>query len=256
MQYLFSPRNRKTLKEFALSRTLVAFDFDGTLAPIVRDRHRAEIRQSTKDRLAVLASLYPTVVISGRARSDVQRRLRGTGVGNIIGNHGCEPWSTSPGMEKSVQNWLPALKQGLLRFPGVKIENKRFSVAIHYRDERRKRAACAAIAAAARDLPAVRIVGGKQVVNILPGEAPGKGLALEREMRETHCKKAIYIGDDETDEDVFALRGHGRVLTIRVGANRDSLARYYIRNQREIDRLIQTLVDLRCCGTRPARTSA
>ena len=148
-------------------------------------------------------------------------------------------------MEKAVRHWLPILKEHLRRFRGVAIEDKRFSVAIHYRHEPRKQAARAAIAAAVRELGAARLVGGKQVVNILPGEAPHKGLALERELLKTGCNKAIYIGDDDTDEDVFALRDCRRLLSIRVGLNRSSLAKYYIRSQREIDRVIRKLVHLR-----------
>ena len=251
MQYIFSSRNRQVVKKFAWSNTLVAFDFDGTLAPIVHIRHRAAIRRSTRDLLAILVTLYPCVVISGRARNDVRRRLRGIAVRGIVGNHGIEPWSTSPAMENAVRRWLPLLKDKLRRFRGVAVENKRFSVAIHYRHEPRKQEARASIAAAAQELGAVRLVGGKQVVNILPGGAPHKGLALEREMRKMHCKMAIYLGDDDTDEDVFALPDRGRLLTIRVGLNRSSLARYYIHTQREIDRVIQRLVELRTSAAPP-----
>jgi trehalose 6-phosphate phosphatase len=245
MQWFFSSRNRQLLKKFASSNTLVALDFDGTLAPIVRNRHRAAIRQSTRNVLAILAALYPCVVISARARNDVRRRLRGIGIREIVGNHGIEPWSTTPAMEKAVRRWLPLLKDKLRQFRGVGIEDKRFSVAIHYRHEPRKREARSTIAAAARELGAVRLVGGKQVVNILPAGAPHKGLALERELLKMRCNKAIYVGDDDTDEDVFALPDRGRLLTIRVGLNCSSLARYYIRSQREIDRLIQKFIELR-----------
>lgn len=245
MQYILSSRNRQVLKKFALANTLVAFDFDGTLAPIVPNRNQAAVRRSTKDLLVVLATLYPCVVISGRARRDVRCRLRGIGVREIVGNHGIEPWSANRAMENAVRHWLPLLKNKLRHFRGVAIENKRFSVAIHYRHEPRKQEALASLAAATRELGAVRIVGGKQVVNILPNGAPHKGLALNQERLKMRCKKAIYIGDDDTDEDVFALPDRRNLLTIRVGLNRSSLASYYIRTQREIDRVIQRLIELR-----------
>lgn len=254
MQWIFSSRSRRALKKFASSNTLIAFDFDGTLAPIVRNRHRAALRQTTRTLLARLAALYPCVLISGRAREDVQRRLRGIRIREIIGNHGIEPWSTSPALENAVRRWIPLLKNELRRFRGVAIEDKRFSLAIHYRRETRKQEARAAIAAAARRLGAVRFVGGKQVVNILPAGAPHKGLALERQLLKLRCNKAIYIGDDDTDEDVFALPGRDRLLTIRVGLKNDSLAQYFIRSQTEIDRLIQKLIELRTRSQlRPAR---
>lgn len=245
MRYIFSAGNRNVLKKFASSDTLVALDFDGTLAPIVRERNRAALRQTTRKLLAELAALFPCVVISGRTRSDVQRRLRGTGIRDIVGNHGIEPWSTSPALEKVVRCWLPLLRAGLSQFHGVGIEDKRFSVAVHYRAERRKLEARRTIEAVARKLGAVRLIGGKQVINILPAGAPHKGLALERQLMHSRCNRAIYVGDDDTDEDVFALPGRGRMLTIRVGPNRDSLAGYYMRNQRDIDRFIRQLMELR-----------
>ncbi|MBZ5527954.1 MAG: trehalose-phosphatase [Acidobacteriia bacterium] len=245
MQYILSSQHRQVLGTFASSNTLVALDFDGTLAPIVRDRKRAAIPQSTRNLLTILAKLYPCVVISGRSRKDVRRRLGGIKIKEIVGNHGIEPWSASQAMEIAVRRWVPLLQDKLRQLRHAAIENKRFSVAIHYRDEPRKQQVRAAIAAAARELGAVRLVGGKQVLNILPAGAPHKGLALERALLKLRCTKAIYIGDDDTDEDVFALPSRGRFLTIRVGRSRGSLARYYIRSQGEIDRLIRRLVELR-----------
>ncbi len=60
---------------------------------------------------------------------------------------------------------------------------------------------------------------------------------------------AIYVGDDETDEDVFALDQPGRLLSIRVGPSAASRADYYIESQAEIDQLLSLLIRLRD-GTR------
>jgi trehalose 6-phosphate phosphatase len=90
----------------------------------------------------------------------------------------------------------------------------------------------------------VRLIGGTQVVNILPSGAPHKGIAIGRERSRLKCDTAIYVGDDETDEDVFALDQPGQLLSIRVGRSRSSAAAYFIENQREIDELLRVL--LRC----------
>jgi len=245
MRLILAPRNRSLLQRFASAATLIALDFDGTLAPIVRTPNRAALRKSTRQLLAELATHYPCVIISGRARSDVRRRLDGVKVKQVIGNHGIEPWSTTPAMERAVRSWVPRLRGELQTLGGVVVENKRFSVAVHYRHEPRPQPARMAIMAAARRLGAVRIVGGKRVVNIMPAAAPHKGLALERALLKTHCDKAIYIGDDITDEDVFALSDRRRVLSIRVGESRSSLAPYYIPAQRDIDSLLRRLIELR-----------
>jgi trehalose 6-phosphate phosphatase len=68
---------------------------------------------------------------------------------------------------------------------------------------------------------------------------------LERERAHFECDTVIYVGDDETDEDVFQLDRPGQLLSIRVGQKRTSAAPYYIRSQAEIDRLLETLIVLR-----------
>ncbi len=245
MQHILSRRSRPVLKRFAEANTLLGFDFDGTLAPIVADRHRAVMRRSTKTLLARLAARYPCVVISGRARKDVLARLRGVGMRGIVGNHGIEPWSSLPALERKVRGWVSQLRRSLQHLAGVAVEDKRFSVTVHYRRAHRKAQALTAIRAAARGLGALRVVGGKQVVNILPAGAPHKGTALQRELRKLRCERAIYTGDDDTDEDVFSLSRPARLLTVRVGRKSSSRARYYVRSQREIDRFLRTLLELR-----------
>jgi trehalose 6-phosphate phosphatase len=97
----------------------------------------------------------------------------------------------------------------------------------------------------ARMRVSTRRLSGKLVVNLLVPDAPHKGLALERERAHFACDTVVYVGDDETDEDVFQLDRPGRLLSIRVGQKRSSAASYYIRNRAEIDRLLETLIALR-----------
>lgn len=245
MRNILSEENREILEQLAWSNLLVAFDFDGTLAPIVREPERAVMRGTTRRLLEELARLYPCIVISGRAQADALKRLRGIGLDQVVGNHGIEPWQSTPELTRKVRAWRPRLEQRLARFKGVNVEDKTFSVAVHYRRSREKGKARAAILDVAAALGGVRVIGGKQVVNILPGGASNKGAALERERARLRCDTAIYAGDDETDEDVFALDQPGRLLTIRVGAKRASLARYCIRSQAQIDELMRALIDLR-----------
>ncbi len=230
---------------FAWSNVLLAFDYDGTLAPLVNARARAAMRLSTRRLLKRASELYPCVVISGRAQGDALGRLRGVEVWRVIGNHGAEPSAGAAAMRRRVRQWLPVLKRRLSRHQGVIVEDKGFSVAVHYRQARQRNAARRAILSVARSLNDVRIIGGKLAVNFLVPDAPHKGLALERERAQFACDTVIYVGDDETDEDVFQLDRPGRLLSIRVGQKRRSAAPYYIRNQAEIDRLLETLIGLR-----------
>jgi trehalose 6-phosphate phosphatase len=245
MTYLFTRSNRELLEIFAWSNVLLAFDYDGTLAPLVHTPNEATMRASTRRLLRRVSELYPCVVISGRSRGDAIGRLRGVDLCRVVGNHGAEPSPAGAAMRRRVRQWLPVLEARLSRRQGVIVEYKRHSVAVHYRQSRHRSAARQAILAAARSLEDVRVIGGKLVVNLLVPDAPHKGLALERERAHFACDTVIYVGDDDTDEDVFQLDRPGRLLSIRVGRKRQSEAPYYIRNQAEIDKLLGALVALR-----------
>jgi trehalose 6-phosphate phosphatase len=245
MKNILAPDNLPVLRRFAQSNVLIALDYDGTLAPIVPHPSHAAMRPETRDLLGEVASLYPCVVISGRSRADTLLRVGSIPVRAVVGNHGIECSQGSEGVADRVVGWLPVLKRRLASSEGVDIEDKAFSVAVHYRRSPNKRTARAAILEAAESLDDVRVVGGKQVINILPETAPDKGVALELECSRLKCARALYVGDDVTDEDVFALDQPDRILAVRVGPSRISMARYYIRNQAAIDRLLQMLVVLR-----------
>jgi trehalose 6-phosphate phosphatase len=251
MQNLLSRAARPVLTRLARERTLCAFDFDGTLAPIVDRPERAGMRARTRKLLGGLAALYPCVVVSGRARSDVLGRLRGVKLAGVIGNHGAETDGTGGKPRRRVKQWRDALEADLLALPGVWVEDKGLSLAVHYRESTNKLAARKRILAAATDLKLARVFGGKQVVNIVMDNAPHKGDALAAERIRLKCTGILYIGDDDNDEDAFALKGD--VVPVRIGRKRDSHARYYLRNQVEIDTLLELLGCLRSKAAVSAR---
>lgn len=234
------------LAQLAWSRILLAFDFDGTLAPIVVQRDNAQMRQRTGELLAKVCTLYPCAVISGRSQGDVGSRISGSAVKYVVGNHGVEPGAGLGDFEQDVSRAREALEQSLAGWAGVEIENKQYSLAIHYRKSRNKQLARSAIHSSVSVLPVnMRIVPGKLVVNIVPERAPNKGDALLNLRASEHADTALYVGDDVTDEDVFKLDQPGRLLSVRVGESKCSAAGYFLRDQKEIDRLLGRLVALR-----------
>jgi trehalose 6-phosphate phosphatase len=245
MRNILARANRAVLERYALSNVLLALDYDGTLAPIVADPRQATMRAATTRLLQAVTRLYPVVVISGRTRAEVQKKLRVVGVNEVIGNHGIESSHGRDPFAGDIRGWVVALQGRLVGWKGVDIESKRYSVSIHYRRSRAKRGALAAILDVAGTLAGARIVGGKLVVNLLPHGAPNKGIALQRERERLRCDTAIYVGDDDTDEDVFALDQPGRLLSIRVGRKETSAASYCIPGQTHIDDLLATLAALR-----------
>jgi trehalose 6-phosphate phosphatase len=83
------------------------------------------------------------------------------------------------------------------------------------------------------------------VVNLVPAAAPNKGDALLELRAQAGADTALYVGDDITDEDVFRLRQPGRLVSVRVGQSSSSSAAYFVRSQRDIDRLLMLLVSFR-----------
>lgn len=245
MKYLFAPHSQAVLRQFATSKVLLAFDYDGTLAPITDLPEAAAMRSTTFGLLDRLVKAYPCVVISGRARADMLVRVKRVKPLGVIGNHGAEPWQGCKRFVREVKRWLPILEKHLGELQGVVIEDKALSVSVHYRQSHAKKKSLAAILEAAALLGEVRLIRGKQVVNIVPNQAHHKGIALQQALVRYRCETAIFVGDDQTDEDVFALDQPERLLTIRVGAKRTSSADYYLRSQSEIDRLLRFLLQYR-----------
>ena len=254
MKNVLAEAQRDALARLAWSNVLLGFDFDGTLAPTVLDPLSAMLRDSTRGLLDRLARLYPCVVISGRAVADIELRMAGIALRSVIGNHGLEPWRASDEMRFAVVRWKARLAPLLAELRGVEMEDKTYSLSVHYRRARQKRLSREAILRAVELLDGVRVIPGKQVVNLLTLDAPHKGIALERERERLGCDSAFFVGDDETDEDVFALDRSEHLFTVRVGARRASRAMYFVRDQREVDELLRRLIELRSeLGQREAR---
>lgn len=163
--------------------------------------------------------------------------MEGTGIRELVGNHGAEPWEGGAKARRQTSQWARALCRELTGIPGLRIENKIFSLTVHYRQCKAKREIHDRILRAARDLPHARIVGGKQAISLVSWDAPNKGYALTARLDRLGCR-AVFVGDDATDEDVFALRDD-RILTVRVGRRKASQAQYFLKTQQEIDDLLR-----------------
>ena len=249
MKPLLEPAGREALLAFARPDTLIALDYDGTLAPIAARPPEAHMRPETRELLARLCRRFPVLILTGRARADVLGFLGGTGALEVIGSHGLEKFGTTIGrVGERVARWRQALVQRIGAMVGIDIEDKRLSLAVHFRRAPDGDAAQRQIEEAVADLPGARILGGKKVVNVVPSEAPDKGAALLAACERGGYRRAIYVGDDDTDEDVFRLAQPERILTVRIGRQRESAAEYYLADQRDIDRLMRVLLDAAPAG--------
>lgn len=247
MKYLNTRQSLAMLEPLCTGRTLFVFDFDGTLAPIVTRRAQAIMSRTTYALFTRLASRVATAVISGRSVSDLRARLK-FHPNYLIGNHGLEGLPGNAAILRRAQRlcatWRQQLESVWGKMPpaGIDVEDKHYSLAIHYRlapTPGRARTMVARALALLR--PAPQLIPGKMVVNVLPSGAPDKGAALLQLLRRTRAQHALFIGDDDTDEAVFAL-DDPRIITVRVGRKRSSRAHYYLQGQMEIDAVLRYLV--------------
>jgi len=248
MIYLLSDEGRKALRKVASRSVLFAFDFDGTLAKLSPQRGHVKLSPITHEWLRELNKRAPCAVVSGRALHDLAPRLNGA-VPYLIGNHGIEtplmPGEALRPVEHVCLEWMKQLNGelgGLLKDVLIEVEHKRYSLTLHYRGaEDPAKVGRALVHLVQRLTPAPRLIVGNASVNVLPLGSTGKGEAALALMAHLRCKELFFIGDDTTDEDVFALK-EGLVMGVRVGCHPESRAHYYVKSQSEVEDVLRFLV--------------
>jgi trehalose 6-phosphate phosphatase len=221
MRHIFGIAGKHALASVVSRRPLLAFDFDGTLAPIVSRPHDAQLSLAVAERLRSLSRLLPLAIVTGRARDDVLKRLSFE-PSYVVGNHGAEDPLHMVGASARI-GALDPLRSVLrsrssdLDAAGVLIEDKRQSLALHYRLSRHRDKAKALIDELLdSNDPAIRAFPGKMVVNVVPSGAPDKADAVHRLLARSGAECVLFAGDDLNDEPVFAS-APSDWLTVRVG---------------------------------------
>jgi trehalose 6-phosphate phosphatase len=206
-------------------------DVDGTISPIVERPEEAGIHPEARGLLGRLSSRLPLVAaVSGRPIEHLVRVLGVEGM-VFVGNHGLEWWEqgrSAPVPEaepylSAVSAALSDLRARLGSLPGVFVEDKGVSGAVHYRQAPDREVARRAVLDAISQSPSARVLQaaeGRMVVNILPPIRADKGTAVERLVRHWELRGALYLGDDVTDLDAFRalreIRAAGQCLTLSV----------------------------------------
>ena len=246
LPYLFTESGFRDLDSFVDKKTFFAFDLDGTLAPITPDPRTIIIPGKIKNGLARLVNLAVVAIVTGRSRNDAQSHL-GIVPQFLIGNHGAEGLPGWQARERDFteisSSWEKQLRRLLSpeKVSEIILENKGTTISMHYRAAHNKRQTRVLLLQSIEKLiPKPRRIPGNCVENLLPVTAPDKGTAMRYLLGLSESLKGIYVGDDVTDEEVFKLDGD-RLLTIRVGTGSRSRARYRLRKQSEVDRLLEEI---------------
>ncbi len=245
---------------FARGAPMVFLDFDGTLAPIVEDPDEARPGAAMLNVLRRLAARVPTAVVSGRERSDVAARV---GVEGVVyaGSHGFDIDGLAPGdgpslqvgggrIEPLIARTAETLRTATAAISGVRVEDKGWAVAVHYRqvDPARVPEVEAAVRAAAAGSDELRMTEGKKVFEVRPTVDWDKGRAvrwlLDAVEPGDRPRIPLYIGDDVTDEDAFLALGDSGVGIVVLRDPRPTAARYSLRDPGEVRAFLERLAEL------------
>jgi trehalose 6-phosphate phosphatase len=238
-------------------QVLLFLDFDGTLAPIVRDPSAATVPKSVVDVLKALDQVdsVSIALVSGRTIEDLQTRIPLTNAW-YAGNHGLEIHGprlhflapAAVHAREIVSRLCRDLRTALARFSGVYVEDKALTASVHYRtapapsrDDIRR-----IVQARVGAHVGFTVKEGNRAYEIFPAGNWGKGAAV-RWIREAikgspeTRQAAISIGDDHTDEDAFTALPNE--ITVRVGRAEQTSARYRAKGPREVHRFLRWIAE-------------
>jgi trehalose 6-phosphate synthase/phosphatase len=247
---------RRRLHQWLAQRPTLAlfFDYDGTLTPIVARPEDAVLSPTTR-RLLRQAAHAPNVdvaIVSGRSLADVKRMVDLPDI-TYVGNHGFE--IEGPGISFQHEGLLrfkdriegAAVELGKLEFEGAWLERKGATLSYHTRAvPERYRAEAEKKAAAILKRHRLRMSQGKRVIEGRPPIDWNKGYAVLSVLARRHGAdwwarvRALYFGDDVTDEDAFrSLRGIGK--SVRVGPETHSAADFSLPDHDSVIDLLRWL---------------
>ena len=176
-------------------------DFDGTLSEIVARPELARPRPEIPGILGRLIERYALVaVVSGRPPEQVRRLVPVDGL-LTIGLYGLP--EDAPPLPPQVVEEARQVAAGI---GGARVEEKGSSVAVHYRGaanvEQARRALLPRLEAVARGHE-LRLMAGRNVLELVPLEVPGKGAVVAGETQRRGLEACLFAGDDRADVDAF-----------------------------------------------------
>lgn len=221
-----------------LSETAVLLDIDGTLldlAPTPREVWVPPGLSKTLNRL-VQRTNGALALVSGRSINDIDL-IFAPDQYSAVGGHGAEMRiatdgdavsSNAPPMDKELKRRLAAIAK---LSPGILLEDKGYSLALHYRlAPHAEKAIYAAVSLIRADLPnaPIEVMPGKCVCEIKHAGFSKASGVLELMTREPFKgRRPFFIGDDVTDESVFAIMPDLDGLAFSVGRRTKGVAGHF-----------------------------
>jgi trehalose-phosphatase len=195
-------------------------------------------------------SCAQVAILSGRSLGDLRRRVRLPDI-FLAGAAGLE--TLSPGRAPEVHvprgRGLPLearrrVRAWCRRFPATWVEDKRLSLALHYRDldPRRVPTFAAGVARVARRFhDHIDLVRGKKVFELMPAVGRDKAAALRTWSTGAAGGLLFFVGDDANDEPAHAFARARGAITVAVGRRR-SLAEYALPDTEHVTWFLEWLL--------------
>lgn len=256
MKRLTGDYRQQLIRDFReANHRLLLLDYDGTL---VGFKPRANAAQPDDQLLELLSSLRGqagtrVVVISGRDHKTLDDWIGGTGI-DMVAEHGARyrldggewDWTEKLSQDEWQSEIRHVLEMYVDRTPGAYLEDKGSSLVWHHRLAEPELGSLRAMELvdtleALLSNTNLHIMQGNKVIevkdsNVNKGRAAGRWLAEENEF-----EFVLAIGDDVTDEDLFAALP-GEAYSIKVGRAVQSRARFYLGDASAVRELLQDLV--------------
>ena len=239
-----------------LQSEAIFLDYDGTLTPIVARPELAILSDAVRQLLRDLSATCPVTIVTGRD-VEVVRELVAIDRLGYVGSHGLDiVGPPKSGLRHQVAEAfgpeLDAVESTLRRrtdgIDGVLVERKRFSISTHVRqvDPRWHPRVEAIVDGLRQAHPALRREEGKMVYELRPDIDWDKGAAVRwlLDGMGIDPSAALYVGDDLTDETVFAaLAGHGGTVVVAgTQDRRTTFAQFRLSNPDGVRMLLERLV--------------
>lgn len=214
-------------------RIALLIDFDGTLVEFADHPDAVALAPKTKAVLYKLNSQLDgaLAIITGRAISDIDTFFEPLllPVAGVHGQSRRTAWGElhTASVDNLVLESLRARLMPLVeRVPGILLEEKPGSVALHYRQRPDCKAICiAAVHEALFGLDGLELLHGKMVIEVKAGKAT-KAEAVRDFMDEKpfRGRQPIFAGDDVTDEHAFHEIERLGGVSIKIGAGETAAA--------------------------------
>ncbi len=232
---------------------LFFLDYDGTLVNFFKNVDQAKPGAALLSLLRQINAdpKNKVVIISGRKQQTLAEWFSEEDL-ILIAEHGAWTnypegnWHAKAGLSDA---WKESCKEIMQKYvdrtPGAFIEEKSYSMAFHYRKVQKGLGSLRAheVIDHLRYLATefgLQLLDGDEVIELKSAEV-NKGRAALTVMEDFNADFIIAIGDDSTDEDMFAALSED-MFSVKVG-NKETKAKFFVEKQAEVLELLNNLLN-------------